>query len=155
LSGTGTDGAAGALRIKQAGGMVLVQDPVTAMHDGMPKAAIAGGVADWIMPIGALAQELVACASRDYVLTSPATCTDDGNNALEALIDRVRCRVGLDLAGYKPTPLVWRIQRRMELRTVSLFRDYEALLHDEPAELETLIRGIPIHVTEFFRDPEA
>jgi len=45
LSGTGADGAAGAVRVKQAGGMVLVQDPVTAMHDGMPKAAIAGGAA--------------------------------------------------------------------------------------------------------------
>jgi len=52
-------------------------------------------------------------------------------------------------------PLLWRIQRRMELRRVPLFRDYEALLHDDPAELEGLIRGIPIHVTEFFRDAPA
>ena len=41
LSGTGLDGAAGAVCIKQAGGMVLVQEPVTAMHDGMLRAAIA------------------------------------------------------------------------------------------------------------------
>src|SRR5262249_42508138 len=49
----------------------------------------------------------------------------------------------------------WRIQRRMQLRRVMLFRDYEALLHDDPAELEALIRAIPIHVTQFFRDTSA
>ena len=43
----------------------------------------------------------------------------------------------------------------MELRRVPLFADYESLLHDDPAELETLVRGIPIHVTEFFRDAKS
>jgi two-component system, chemotaxis family, CheB/CheR fusion protein len=33
LSGTGADGAAGAIHVKQGGGMVLVQDPTTATHE--------------------------------------------------------------------------------------------------------------------------
>jgi two-component system, chemotaxis family, CheB/CheR fusion protein len=152
LSGTGADGAAGAIRIKQAGGMVLVQDPVTAMHDGMPSAAIGNGAADHVMPLGALAQELIACAAPDYVRSSTASWADDVTKALDGIIDLIRTKAGFDLTGYKTTPLLWRIQRRMELRRVPLFRDYEALLHDDVAELETLIRGIPIHVTEFFRD---
>src|SRR5262249_1452679 len=41
------------------------------------------------------------------------------------------------------------------LRRVGGFSDYESLLHDDPSELEALVRGIPIHVTEFFRDAEA
>jgi two-component system, chemotaxis family, CheB/CheR fusion protein len=155
LSGTGADGAAGAVRIKQAGGMVLVQDPITATHDGMPRATIATGAADHIMPLGALAQELIACASTDYIRASSATWAEDVTKALDGIINLIRTRAGFDLTGYKTTPLLWGVQRRMELRRVSLFRDYEALLLDDPAELETLIRGIPIHVTEFFRDAQA
>jgi len=64
LSGTGTDGAAGAVRIRQAGGMVLVQDPIIAMYDGMPRAAIASGAADRIMPLGTRAGAHRLCISR-------------------------------------------------------------------------------------------
>jgi len=154
LSGTGADGAAGAVRVKRAGGMVLVQDPITAMHEGMPRAAIANGAADHIMPIGAIAQELIACAAPDYVRASTATWAEDVQEALDGIINLIRTKAGFDFTGYKATPLLWRIQRRMEVRRVSLFRDYEALLHDDPAELEALNREIPIHVTEFFRDAQ-
>lgn len=36
LSGTGSDGSKGIKAIKDAGGMVMVQDADTAIHDGMP-----------------------------------------------------------------------------------------------------------------------
>lgn len=156
LSGTGADGAAGAVRVKQAGGMVFVQDPTTALHNGMPIAAIANGAADHVMPLGLLAHELIASASPSYVRSaSAAAWADDMTMALGGMIDLIRSRAGFDLTGYKTAPLLWRIQRRMELRRVPLFRDYEALLLDDPAELDALIRGIPIHVTEFFRDASA
>lgn len=139
LSGTGADGAAGAVRIKQAGGMVLVQDPNTAMYDGMPSAAIANGAADHVLPLGALALELVACASPSYARSpSSDAWADEVTVALEKMIALIRDKAGFDLAGYKTTPLLWRIQRRMQVRRVPLFRDYEALLHDDPSELEEL-----------------
>lgn len=156
LSGTGADGAAGAVRVKQAGGMLMVQEPVTAMHDAMPRAAIATGAADHILPLPALARELLACAAPGYVRSATAASwADDVTRALDSIVDMIRANAGFDLSGYKTAPVLWRIQRRMELRRVPLLRDYEALLHDDPVELETLIRGIPIHVTEFFRNPEA
>src|SRR5690606_12315294 len=45
LSGTGTDGTKGATAIKEAGGLVIVQDPNTAKFDGMPNSAISSGLA--------------------------------------------------------------------------------------------------------------
>jgi two-component system CheB/CheR fusion protein len=87
--------------------------------------------------------------------TSATAWAEDVSRALEGIVELIRARAGFDLSGYKSTPMLWRIQRRMDVRGVSLFRDYETLLHDDLAELETLIRGIPIHVTEFFRDPAA
>jgi hypothetical protein len=58
LSGAGSDGAQGAMRIKQARGLVLVQEPASAMHDGMPLAAIAIGAADKVLPPEAIARLL-------------------------------------------------------------------------------------------------
>jgi chemotaxis response regulator CheB len=50
LSGMGTDGTLGVRAIKEATGLVLVQDPATAKFDGMPRSAIETGVADFIAP---------------------------------------------------------------------------------------------------------
>jgi len=155
LSGTGADGAAGAVSIKRAGGIVLVQDPKTAMNDGMPHAAIDTGAADHILSLDMLARELIACASPSYVRSPVASWADDVTRAFNGIIELIRTKAKFDLTGYKTTPLLWRIQGRMQLRRVMLFRDYEALLHDDPAELEALIRAIPIHVTQFFRDTSA
>ncbi|WER48990.1 CheR family methyltransferase [Cupriavidus sp. WKF15] len=64
----------------------------------------------------------------------------------------IRREAGFDLSGYRPSPLLWRIQQRMDVRRVRSFEDYAWLIEDEPVELEALVRGLPIHVTEFFRD---
>lgn len=61
LSGTGGDGSAGAVAIKREGGLVLVQDPKTALFDGMPRAAIARGVVAQALAPRALAARLLAC----------------------------------------------------------------------------------------------
>lgn len=156
LSGTGADGAAGAICVKQAGGVVLVQDPLTAMYGDMPQAVIARGAADYVLPVGEIAKQLVLCASPAYVPPeNPPAWDGRTTRILDDIVGLIRVQAGFDLSGYKPSPLLWRIQQRMDVRRVRSFDDYEALLRDDPAELEALVRGIPIHVTEFFRDPLA
>jgi two-component system, chemotaxis family, CheB/CheR fusion protein len=156
LSGSGADGASGALCIKRSGGVVIVQDPLTAMHNSMPRAAIAHGAADYVLPLGEIMQQLLRCASPAYVRAeSSASQAADLTRILDGILELVRKQAGFDLSGYKPTPLFWRLQKRMDVRRVARFEDYEALLRDDPAELEAFVRGIPIHVTEFFRDPPA
>ena len=51
LTGANEDGAAGLARIKQAGGVAIVQDPQEAERRAMPDAAIAATVADAILPL--------------------------------------------------------------------------------------------------------
>ena len=51
LSGTGSDGALGARAVKEAGGLILVQDPQEAAHGEMPRAAMAAAVADVVLPV--------------------------------------------------------------------------------------------------------
>jgi two-component system CheB/CheR fusion protein len=48
LSGADGDGALGIKRIKERGGLTIAQDPDEAQHGGMPRAAIATGMVDWV-----------------------------------------------------------------------------------------------------------
>lgn len=50
LSGTGNNGTHGLKDVKALGGCTLVQDPATARFDGMPRSAIAAGLADQVPP---------------------------------------------------------------------------------------------------------
>ncbi|MDQ2969004.1 MAG: chemotaxis protein CheB [Actinomycetota bacterium] len=51
LTGANADGALGLARIKNAGGVAVVQDPLGAARRTMPDAAIAATVADAILPL--------------------------------------------------------------------------------------------------------
>jgi two-component system chemotaxis response regulator CheB len=59
LTGTGCDGAAGALLVKQHGGTVIVQDAASAEFDGMPAAARRTGAADRVLPLAEIAGALI------------------------------------------------------------------------------------------------
>jgi two-component system chemotaxis response regulator CheB len=59
LTGSNADGAAGARRIKERGGFVLVQDPKTAESPAMPAAAISATPVDRILPLDRIGPFLV------------------------------------------------------------------------------------------------
>jgi two-component system chemotaxis response regulator CheB len=52
LTGASKDGAEGLARIKERGGVAIVQDPETSVRRAMPDAAIAATHADAILPLG-------------------------------------------------------------------------------------------------------
>ena len=54
LTGANDDGAHGLAKIKQAGGVAVIQDPLGAARRTMPDAAIAATVADAILPLDAI-----------------------------------------------------------------------------------------------------
>jgi two-component system chemotaxis response regulator CheB len=64
LTGMGADGLEGSRAIVAAGGCVLVQDQVSSAVWGMPGRVATAGLASAVLPIAALAQELVARTSR-------------------------------------------------------------------------------------------
>lgn len=60
LTGMGSDGAKGLLKMKQAGMKTLAQDQATSIVFGMPKVALDLGAAEHSLPIGEIANHLVA-----------------------------------------------------------------------------------------------
>jgi two-component system chemotaxis response regulator CheB len=51
LTGANEDGADGLRRIKELGGVAVIQDPAQALRRAMPDAAIAATVADAVLPL--------------------------------------------------------------------------------------------------------
>jgi PAS domain-containing protein len=84
LSGAGSDGALGVRAVKEAGGIVLVQDPHEAGYSSMPGSAIATGAADFILPARELAQRLAELIPRKI-----AAAGSDAAHVDEALLQRV------------------------------------------------------------------
>ncbi len=61
LSGMGADGAAGLLRMKQAGAMTIGQDAASCVVYGMPRVAFELGAVDRQAPLDDVSREIVTC----------------------------------------------------------------------------------------------
>lgn len=64
LTGMGQDGARGLLALREAGARTLAQDEATCVVFGMPRAAIALGAAEHVVPIDAMCATAVALVER-------------------------------------------------------------------------------------------
>jgi two-component system chemotaxis response regulator CheB len=60
LTGMGSDGAAGLLELRRAGGRVLAQDEASCVVPGMPAAAVAAGAVHEVVPLDQLAARIAA-----------------------------------------------------------------------------------------------
>lgn len=65
LTGANNDGSIGLRRIKEVGGIAIVQDPATAEVDGMPRAAIAATPVDYILPLHQIPSLLIKLVSQN------------------------------------------------------------------------------------------
>src|SRR5205823_9034608 len=72
LSGTGGDGAVGIGRVKEKGGVILVQSPGDAEHDGMPLSAIGTGLVDFTLPVVEMPQKLIDLWSNARSIELPS-----------------------------------------------------------------------------------
>lgn len=76
LSGMLDDGAAGACAVKERGGLVIVQDPRTALYSPMPENALRAVQADYCVPLAEIAGLLVKLVREDTTL--PALTAVEG-----------------------------------------------------------------------------
>lgn len=148
LSGTGSDGSAGARAVKKAGGTVIIQDPDTATYPGMPL-SLAPNTVDIVANL-----ERMGAILRDLIAGVPVPTRPDEKKALEAFLEEVRTRYGLDFNNYKTPTILRRLQRRIVATDTENLEGYIKYLDTHPGEYPQLINAFLIKVTEFFRDPE-
>ena len=154
LSGTASDGTLGLQAIKAAGGTTFAQEMHTAKYDGMPRSAIAAGVADFVLPPDGIARQLVFIAQDSRVPIEPREATEPPEEGELAKIFRlVRIATGVDFAYYKQGTLARRTKRRMSLRGFENLEDYRRDLEQNRKEANALCENCLITVTEFFREP--
>ena len=159
LSGMDGDGSQGLKAIKVAGGVTFAQRKNTARFDSMPNTAIATGSVDFVLPPEAIAAELTNL-SRSPFLSYPDQIQlmkdlPGPVDAMTTIFALLRTTAGIDFTLYKPTTLDRRIQRRMLLYKLERLEDYAQYLQAYPDEIQALYEEILIHVTSFFRDPQA
>lgn len=157
LSGTGTDGTKGIAAIKKRGGLVIVQDPVTAKFDGMPNSAIDSGNMDFILPPELMAEKILQYPHKDKLDTGlrHPDFSSDGEDILLQVLHLVKENTANDFTAYKRQTLERRIIRRMAEQKIGQLTEYLHYLRNNPDEVETLGNEFLIGVTKFFRDPIA
>ncbi len=156
LSGTGTDGSLGLLDVHDMGGLVLVQSGETAKFDGMPRSAIATGVADAVLAPEDMPGVLMHYASNpaQHLLEAKQPPTG-ARTGLPAVFERLRQTYDLDFNLYKPATISRRLDRRVALGQAGSLEGYCERVLKDPIELDSLYKDLLIGVTRFFRDPEA
>lgn len=152
LTGAGSDGALGVRAIKEAGGIVMVQEPAEAGFPSMPQNAIATGVADVVAPLARLAERIAEAAHSKEAVRS--LDEDGAANDVRRIVAFLRTRTGHDFSGYKRSTVLRRIQRRMQVCSITSLSDYAQYLRGNPEEAKELLSDLLISVTMFFRDPE-
>ncbi len=154
LSGAGSDGAIGIKAVKEAGGIIMVQDPDEAEYGSMPRSAVATGLADFVLPVREIAARLPELiAGRGRLQAEPPDEAD--GEILQRILSHLRVRTGHDFTNYKKSTVRRRIARRMQVQRALTMADYLATLREDPQEAQALFADLLISVTTFFRDPAA
>jgi len=65
LTGMGQDGLRGCERIREAGGQIVVQDEASSVVWGMPGAVANAGIADRVLPLAEIAEEIIRKAGAN------------------------------------------------------------------------------------------
>jgi len=157
LSGMGSDGTLGLRAIKECGGLALVQDPMTAKFDSMPRSAIDAGLADIIASPEELPLRIIEILRHIPQLHAGRTIVSGGESfARKSAFDKIcillRARTRHDFSLYKKASIYRRIERRMAIHQMDRIADYLRYLQETPQEVDLLFKELLIGVTRFFRD---
>lgn len=148
LTGTGSDGTAGAQTVHDAGGTVVIQNPSTAAYPGMPQ-SLAHDTVDLVADLSKIGTLL-------FDLINGKAMSPQVNivRELQPFLSQLHEFTGIDFRTYKSATILRRLQRRLVATNCTDLASYGLYLQAHPEEYERLVNDFLIKVTEFRRDPE-
>ena len=149
LTGSGSDGALGAVEVKRAGGIVIIQNPETARYPSMPL-ALPPSVVDIRADI-----EQIGPLLFDLLTGRHLPDQQERGYVLERLMSLLSEYEPIDFRRYGSAALLEHIGHRMLATGTHTLEAYLAYVQAVPAEAEELVKALLVTYTEFFRDPGA
>src|SRR5262245_20737632 len=157
LTGAGSDGALGLRQIKEQGGLTVVQDPLEAEYNSMPRNAISTGLVDVVALVRDIPDRIVGYCRTTPRLSIPAdedTIPESEARLLEQIVRELHVGTGHDCSVYRRSVLLRRIRHRMQVRQVDTLGPYLELLRRQPEEPEALVGSLRHTAAEFFHQPD-
>lgn len=157
LSGTGTDGSRGIKTIKETGGTIMVQDPLSAQFDGMPNTAISTGLVEYIGSSTELAKQVVEFPKKPsfYGNVNKGATPSETEFIFNKILEEIYKKTGIDFKLYKNNTIVRRLEKRMGVVNISNISKYYDFIRKDDKEPEILKKDFFIGITGFFRDEMA
>ncbi|MCG1035396.1 chemotaxis protein CheB [Polaribacter sargassicola] len=155
LSGTGSDGSRGIKTIKEGGGVIFVQDPITAQFDGMPNSSIATGLVDFILNPKEIAKKFNGLINPPLIVDREFNIPESNEILITKILQEVHKYSDIDFREYKKNTLLRRLEKRMNINSIDELYNYLTFLKNNEKEKEALKQDFLIGVTRFFRDTEA
>jgi len=152
LSGMGTDGSLGLKALKEKKGITLVQDPIDAKFDGMPRSAMEAVNVDIVASAKELPVKLINFINYNSSVKTDKVIDRKTKSDLDKIIILLREQTGHDFSQYKKNTLFRRIERRKGIHQLTKIHSYVRFLQENPKEIDLLFKELLIGVTGFFRD---
>lgn len=148
LSGTGSDGSKGIIKIKEQGGLTIIQNPDTAKYDGMPISALQTGVIDYSLPAEKMGEKIESYIVNGFEVKQEIIIESE----METIFSLMNQQFGIDFTHYKTSTIMRRVDKCMTNKGFSDISTYIDHLKINSADLQELYDSFLINVTSFFRD---
>jgi chemotaxis protein methyltransferase CheR len=147
LCGYGQDGVAGCLALKNAGGVVLIEEPKSCGDaKAMPEAAIQADAFSLILRQPAIASIAAVAASGEQAAPN--------GELLDMFLNAIWEHYHHDFRGYQRASLERRLKALMSQFGISGFCDFQLAVLSDPALFNRMVAEISVGVSSFFRHPE-
>ena len=153
LAGGSETGHSGVRSVHEQGGLVIAQDLDQAASDGRARPANMAPVVDLVLPIERIPDVLLwlsAGKGRRDISSSL-----EGAQALAGVVRHLSGPLGRNIEPYKDSTLLRRMFHRMTTIGTKDLTHYLSTLQAEASETRKLAKDMVVHVTSFFRDPQA
>ncbi|MGK7396909.1 MAG: CheR family methyltransferase [Candidatus Cyclobacteriaceae bacterium M3_2C_046] len=153
LAGTGSDGTYGLNRIREKGGLTLIQERYEVM--GQPGRASAMGQTNLVLPVKDMPSYLLKHNRRhsgNFSVSEGKVLSGDEQRLINQVCDLLKDKTGRDYSHYNFNALHRQLNLRLKFHQLNHLAEYLELLQHNNQEVQVLSDEFITGSTAFFRD---